>query len=248
MDPELLRLLLEVLRNQQTTGSADTGGDWPYDDYGLQGTIGGLGATAPDNVGDFSDGSIESLTRSPARNDTSPSTYGGPPPFHPNLPTRPTGSLSPRIAAILQQMQQGVGNDGAGAPMHGLFGNPGPPIERPQPQVTPVAAPVAGTAHPAPRGTPTPDRRRDVSTLPNKPKEKRVPMRAPQAAQHIAAQGRAAFPQRQYSAPAPAPQRMYSAPPPVARNHFLAPTFTSAPSSRAAAQSTLASVLAKLLR
>lgn len=245
MDPELLRLLLEVLRNQQTTGSAETGGTWPYDDYGLQNTIGGIGAVMGESDGDFADGSIESLTRSPARNDTSPSTYGGPPPFHPNLPTRPTGSLSPRIAAILQQMQQGVGNDGAGAPMHGLFGNPGPPIERPQPQVTPVAAPVAGTAHPAPRGTPTPDPRRDVQTLPRlggKDDSKKVRARvAPQqAARQIAAQARnTRAPQRRFSTPIPQQQRMFSAP---------APTFTSAPSSRAAAQSTLAAALAKLLR
>lgn len=44
MDPELLRLLLDALRNQETTGSAMTGGNWPYDDYGLQSTIGGIGA------------------------------------------------------------------------------------------------------------------------------------------------------------------------------------------------------------
>ncbi len=246
MDPELLRLLLEVLRNQQTTGSAETGGTWPYDDYGLQNTIGGIGAVMGEGGGDFADGSIEAMNTNPTRHDTSPSTYGGAVPYAPPAavsPTRPVGMMSPEIGAILQQMQMGLGQR-SDTPT-----GPPPTIQRSQDAAPrPVAAPVAGTAQPAPRGTPTPDPRRDVSTLPNKPKEKRVPMRAPQAAQHIAAQGRAAFPQRQYSAPAPAPQRMYSAPPPVARNHFLAPTFTSAPSSRAAAQSTLASALAKLLR
>lgn len=247
MDPELLRLLLALLRDQNTTGSAATGGDVPYDDYEVFSSIGGLGAVDPaGDGGNFDDGSIESLNGRPATYDTSPSTVGF---YGPQAQVE----QQQRLAELLARMQQGA-DAGGGRPIHGLFGN-GPQIERPRPrpQVTPVAAPVAGTAHPAPRGTPTPDPRRDVQTLPHlgsKDDSKKVRARvAPQqAAQHIAAQGRAAFPQRQYSAPAPAPQRMYSAPPPVARNHFLAPTFTSAPSSRAAAQSTLASALAKLLR
>ena len=241
MDPELLRLLLEVLRNQQPTGSAETGGTWPYDDYGLQNTIGGIGAVMGESDGDFADGSIEAMNTNPTRHDTSPSTYGGAVPYVPPAavsPSRPVGMMSPEIGAILQQMQTGLGQR-SDTPT-------GPPltIQRSQDMSPrPVAAPVAGTAQPPPKGTPTPDPRRDVSTLPNKPKEKRVPMRAPQAAQHIAAQGRAALPQRQYSAPAPAPQRMYSAPIPQRQFSAPAPTFTNAPASRSAAQSSLANTL-----
>lgn len=243
MDPELLRLLLEVLRNQQTTGSAETGGTWPYDDYGLQNTIGGIGAVMGESDGDFADGSIEAMNANPTRHDTSPSTYGGGVPYVPPAvvsPTRPVGMMSPEIGAILQQMQTGLGQRSdtpTGLP---------PTIQRSQgSSPRPVAAPVAGTAQPAPRGTPTPDPRRDVQTLPRlggKDDSKKVRARvAPQqAARQIAAQARnTRAPQRRFSTPIPQQQRMFSAP---------APTFTSAPSSRAAAQSTLASALAKLLR
>jgi hypothetical protein len=58
-------------------------------------------------------------------------------------------------------------------------------------------------------------------------KSKKVRPRAPQAAQHVVAQARAAQPQRQYSAPAP--QRQVA--------------FTPAPAPRAAAQATLANAL-----
>lgn len=243
MDPELLRLLLEVLRNQTTTGSADTGGTWPYDDYGLQNTIGGIGAVMGEGGGDFADGSIEAMNTNPTRHDTSPSTYGGAVPYVPPAsvsPTRPVGMMSPEIGAILQQMQSGLGQRSV-TPT-----GPPPTIQRSQgSSPRPVAAPVAGTAQPAPRGTPTPDPRRDVQTLPRlggKDDSKKVRARvAPQqAARQIAAQARnTRAPQRRFSTPIPQQQRMFSAP---------APTFTSAPSSRAAAQSTLASALAKLLR
>ncbi len=243
MDPELLRLLLEVLRNQQTTGSAETGGTWPYDDYGLQNTIGGIGAVMGESDGDFADGSIEAMNANPTRHDTSPSTYGGGVPYVPPAsvsPTRPVGMMSPEIGAILQQMQSGLGQRSV-TPT-----GPPPTIQRSQgSSPRPVAAPVAGTAQPAPRGTPTPDPRRDVQTLPRlggKDDSKKVRARvAPQqAARQIAAQARnTRAPQRRFSTPIPQQQRMFSAP---------APTFTSAPSSRAAAQSTLASALAKLLR
>ena len=243
MDPELLRLLLEVLRNQQTTGSAETGGTWPYDDYGLQNTIGGIGAVMGEGGGDFADGSIEAMNPNPTRHDTSPSTYGGAVPYVPPAsvsPTRPVGMMSPEIGAILQQMQSGLGQRSV------TPAGPPPTIQRSQgSSPRPVAAPVAGTAQPAPRGTPTPDPRRDVQTLPRlggKDDSKKVRARvAPQqAARQIAAQARnTRAPQRRFSTPIPQQQRMFSAP---------APTFTSAPSSRAAAQSTLASALAKLLR
>lgn len=243
MDPELLRLLLEVLRNQQTTGSAETGGTWPYDDYGLQNTIGGIGAVMGESDGDFADGSIEAMNANPTRHDTSPSTYGGGVPYVPPAavsPSRPVGMMSPEIGAILQQMQTGLGQRSV-TPT-----GPPPTIQRSQgSSPRPVAAPVAGTAQPAPRGTPTPDPRRDVQTLPRlggKDDSKKVRARvAPQqAARQIAAQARnTRAPQRRFSTPIPQQQRTFSAP---------APTFTSAPSSRAAAQSTLASVLAKLLR
>lgn len=235
MDPELLRLLLALLRDQNTTGSAETGGTWPYDDYGLQNTIGGIGAVMGESDGDFADGSIEGMNANPTRHDTSPSTYGGAVPYVPPAsvsPTRPVGMMSPEIGAILQQMQSGLGQRSV-TPT-----GPPPTIQRSQgSSPRPVAAPVAGTAQPPPKGTPTPDPRRDTSTLPRKPdKSKQVQLRAPQAAQQITRQAVAAQPQRQYSAPAP--QRQYSAPAPV-----YTPAFTPAPASRAAAQNSLAQTL-----
>ena len=73
------------------------------------------------------------------------------------------------LVELFSAMQQGVAN-GVSQPLHGLFGG-GPVIERPAftPQVTPIAAPVAGNAS-SPYATPDPWR--DVSTLPDRPKPK----------------------------------------------------------------------------
>lgn len=227
MDPELLALLLEILRNQNTTGSAATGGDWPYDDYGLQNTIGGLGQY------DYSGPPVMSLG------------YGAQPPLNSGATSGEQTIDPPNVFAVLNQAMAQRGSNPA--PLAGLFGSY-PQIERPvasPPTVQPSPAPVAGPVEAPPRGTPTPDPRRDVQTLPRlggKDDSKKVRARvAPQqAARQIAAQARnTRAPQRQFSAPIPQQQRTFRAP---------APTFTSAPSSRAAAQSTLASALAKLLR
>jgi hypothetical protein len=47
VNPDLLAMLMEYILNRQTNGDASIGGDMPMDDYGLQGTIGGLGAVDP---------------------------------------------------------------------------------------------------------------------------------------------------------------------------------------------------------
>lgn len=187
MDPELLRLLLEVLRNQNTTGSAATGGDWPYDDYGLQNTIGGLGQY------DYSGPPVLSLG------------YGARPPLNSGATSGEQTIDPPNVFAVLNQAMAQRGSNPA--PLAGLFGNY-PSIEHsvsPEPTVTPVAAPVAGTAAPAPVGTRTPDPRRDVQTLPNRDddaKQVRARVAPQQAARQIASQARTTrAPQRQYSTP-----------------------------------------------
>ena len=252
MDPELLRLLLEVLRNQQTTGSAETGGTWPYDDYGLQNTIGGIGAVMGESDGDFADGSIEAMNANPTRHDTSPSTYGGGVPYVPPAavsPSRPVGMMSPEIGAILQQMQTGLGQrsdtpTGLPPTIQRSQGSSPRPVAAPTAEPKPVPAPTAEPVEKKvrPRELPQPvsgfnDALPKAKQRQMKPLPKR--QNAQQAVRQITQQAAATRPRRQYSAPIPQQQRTFSAP---------APTFTSAPSSRAAAQSTLASALAKLLR
>ena len=231
MDPELLRLLLEVLRNQQTTGSAATGGTWPYDDYGLQNTIGGLGAVMGESDGDFADGSIEGMNANPTRHDTSPSTYGGAVPYVPPAsvsPTRPVGMMSPEIGAILQQMQTGLGQR-SDTPT-----GPPPTIQRsqgssPRPVAAPTAEPLrikGNGAGPQPAPTAEPVARfNDALPKAKQRQTKTIPKRqnAQQAVQQITRQAAATQPQRQFSAPAP--------------------TFTNAPASRSAAQNSLANTL-----
>ena len=223
MDPELLRLLLEVLRNQQTTGSAETGGTWPYDDYGLQNTIGGIGAVMGEGGGDFADGSIEAMNANPTRHDTSPSTYGGGVPYVPPAavsPSRPVGMMSPEIGAILQQMQSGLGQ-------RSVTPTPRPvaaPTAEPKPVPAPTAEPVEKKVRP--RELPQPvsgfnDALPKAKQRQMKPLPKR--QNAQQAVQQITRQAAASQPQRQFSAPAP--------------------TFTNAPASRSAAQSSLANTL-----
>jgi hypothetical protein len=235
MDPELLRLLLALLRDQNTTGSAETGGTWPYDDYGLQNTIGGIGAVMGESDGDFADGSIEAMNANPTRHDTSPSTYGGAVPYVPPAPvspSRPVGMMSPEIGAILQQMQTGLGQR-SDTPT-------GPPltIQRsqdmsPRPVAAPTAEPLrikGNGAGPQPAPTAEPVARfNDALPKAKQRQTKAVAQRqnAQQAAQRIVTQAVAAQPQRQYSAPAP----------------VYTPTFTPAPASRAAAQNTLAQAL-----
>jgi len=231
MDPELLRLLLEVLRNQQTTGSAETGGTWPYDDYGLQNTIGGIGAVMGEGGGDFADGSIEAMNTNPTRHDTSPSTYGGAVPYAPPAavsPTRPVGMMSPEIGAILQQMQSGLGQRSV------TPAGPPPTIQRsqgssPRPVAAPTAEPLqikGNGAGPQPAPTAQPVARfNDALPKAKQRQTKTLPKRqnAQQAVQQITRQAVASQPQRQFSAPAP--------------------TFTNAPASRSAAQSSLANTL-----
>lgn len=78
MDRDLLAMLMEYLLMQQTSGGASTGGDLPYDDYGIQDTIGGLGAVDPNTyvaedwadtgiagAGAGSGGNLESATMPP---------------------------------------------------------------------------------------------------------------------------------------------------------------------------------------
>jgi hypothetical protein len=87
VNPDLLAMLMEYILNRQTNGDASIGGDMAYDDYGMQGTIGGLGAAAPPPIDMGGDNTISAMTGGPSRNDTSPSTYGGPPPQAPRQQT-----------------------------------------------------------------------------------------------------------------------------------------------------------------
>ena len=231
MDPHLLAMLLEALALQQTTGDQGIGGDVPYDDYGLQDTIGGLGAMDPPSVSP--EAFIPEMSGQPANVDYGPSAVG----FY-----APQARLEQerRLNSLLAQMQAGVNSGSAQPQLSGLFGST-PTIERSnanRPSTpTPVAAPVAAPVEKPRPGTPTPDPRRDPATLPRltpTPEDKKVrPRTAPtfgrtkvnaqQAAQAIQAVARNAVAQRPvYHAPAPvyrpSPAPVYTpAPIPVAQ-------------------------------
>lgn len=229
MDPELFRLLMEILRNQNTTGSASIGGDVPYDDYSVFSSIGGLGQY-PEMAGLGPDSFIPGITDAPANVNTGPSQIG----FY-----GPQARIEERrpLYDLLTQMQAGVGAGPAHPTTAGLFGA-GPVIERPKPKTAPtpnpVAAPVAAPVEPKRSGTPTPDPRRDPSTLPRKtdpPENKKVRSGGFATAQQVAqtiqrAAMQQAAPVRQYSPPpqyvAQVPVRQFSPAPtfrnPLARN------------------------------
>jgi hypothetical protein len=244
MDPAFLAMLMEYILSQQTSGNqSNPGGDRPYDDYGLQDTIGGLGAIDPNAYSGGGEPSVlGGMSDAPSLYDTSPSTVG----FY-----GPQARIEQRqpLADLLMAMQQGRSN-GTAPHMQGLFGG-GVAIERPYPSSpagpSPVAAPVAGPVSGPPRGTPTPNPRTDPSTLPN-PKDrvassKTLPSRA--APQAIASTGRtyrsasqpaqavqaAQFiarlagsnPPMQQSFPKPATQRPQSPAPKPALADFTAP-------------------------
>jgi hypothetical protein len=85
VDRDYLLMLMEYILSQQTSGNqANPGGDRPYDDYGLQGTIGGLGAF--DSTQRFlqPQDTIGGMTQDPTAHDTSASATGAPRPM--NLP------------------------------------------------------------------------------------------------------------------------------------------------------------------
>jgi hypothetical protein len=121
MDPALLQALMEYILNRQTAQQhGNPGGDMPNDQFGMEDTIGGLGAAAPPPVDMGGDNTISAMSAgNPARHDTSPSTYGGPPP-----------------------RQQTLGELLA---LHGLY-DPGPARPMPGRAAGPQPRPVAGPA------------------------------------------------------------------------------------------------------
>lgn len=215
MDPHLLAMLLEALALQQTTGDQGIGGNVPYDDYGLQDTIGGLGAADPTVYPGI--GPISDLTGAPANANYGPSQVG----FY-----GPQARLENerRLNALLAQMQQGVGNGPAQPQLSGLFGST-PTIERSDANrpttPTPVAAPVAAPVEKPRAGTPTPDPSSDISTLPRltptleekkvRPRTAPMPGRAKVGAQQAAQAVQAVARNAVYQRPAP----VYQAPAPV---------------------------------
>ena len=252
MDPELLRLLLALLRDQNTTGSAETGGTWPYDDYGLQNTIGGLGAVdpafapVPNTIGAHDFGFVgDPFYMSEGTNGQA--AIGGEPPMHvapgfapaPGQRTFADAAFTPMLANLdAAQMQRGRPQ------VQGLFGNAAAPAQppvitrsNPPTAAGPVAAPTAEPlgirgkgAGPQPAPTAQPVARfNDALPKAKQRQTKTIPKRqnAQQAVQQITRQAAATQPQRQFSAPAP--------------------TFTNAPASRSAAQNSLANTL-NLLR
>lgn len=203
IDPRLLALLMEWLVDQATSGSPSIGGDWPYDDYDLQDTIGGIGATPPAyDIGLIDDGTISGLTTAPAMYDTSPSTYGGPPPSISPI-VRQTRPVSPFVDQALGQLQYGLNQRTA---------------NRPAPVPTPVAAPT-----PEPRpvvGTPAPKREKEKVVRP-----RTAP--APQPAQARPQQSPAFVSRSTPPPPAQAAVR-YTPPPPAVARFTPAPVGTMA--------------------
>ena len=121
MNDELLAMLLDFLISRQTAGHQDMGGNMPYDDYGMQGTIGGLGSYDGPVMEDWVDsgisgsgigtgGNLESATR----------PYLPPPAMAGYSGGRPLSQGSPGIAQALAQLERGRTT----SPTQGLFGAP----------------------------------------------------------------------------------------------------------------------------
>jgi hypothetical protein len=179
VNPDLLAMLMEYILNRQTNGDASIGGAMPYDENGLRGTIGGLGAAMPPSVDMGGDNTLSAISAgNPAQHDTSPSTYGGPFP-----PPRLDSDLGKLIAALMPAQNRAP----FGAYNRANAGTPGKPYpEHAEPQPRPVAGP-AGNVEPKesnrantpprtgvlPNGNPFPGqaqpRNRSVKTLPANP-------------------------------------------------------------------------------
>lgn len=81
-DEDIVAFIRQYLADMAANGSPALGGNWAYDDYGLQNTIGGVGATAPMYVGAAVN---PSLTGQPSIGG------GGPPGYLGDLPMLPSG-------------------------------------------------------------------------------------------------------------------------------------------------------------
>lgn len=226
MDPELLRLLLEILRSQNTTGSAAVGGDVPYDDYDVLGSIGGLGAVGPPAM------QPGTVTRQPATSVAAATGQG---------PTPLIGGEVPFVPEAQTWLPYGPYG---GAPPNGNWADiPIPPPKTKTPVFVPPPEPTGPVLYedwsmnnPFTNREPrVPVNARDWIGAPGLPQNQKVNPVAPkqskpkgrEAAQQITRQAQSAQPQRQYSAPAPQRQA----------------AFTPAPAPRAAAQATLANAL-----
>ncbi len=118
------RLVAEYLAGLQTSGGQQNpGGDLPYDDYDLQGTIGAgpiIGAAEPfDPMGD---GSIAAVTSDPTGYDTSPSSIGQQMPMQlpPGMQWIGSGPLDPNWVDVPM------------APSRSMTPPPSPYFERPR--------------------------------------------------------------------------------------------------------------------
>lgn len=213
MDRELLALLMEYLLSRQMSGFNDPGTDIPYDDYNMQGTIGGLGAVdanaypyedwADTGIGGAGADQFAPPMGTPAIGaDGSPLYVATGMPM-PRSDMRPWGQLQ-HLTPLMQQLENGR----LAVPIQGLFGNPGPsyPLEqliRPEPKPKPEPKPTPEPrATPTPTPTPTPAKARTVKALP-KPASPMASPQASQAVRRISTAGTNAVRQPPPAAPAP---------------------------------------------
>lgn len=171
-DQTFWQLLAEYLANLQTTGvQTNPGGDWPYDDYGLQDQIGGFGGT-PVNGYPYEDWADTGIAGS-AGDQTAQPGFMGIGGFPPPSPARPAlvpgaGSNPERSAQIGQVMaqlqsgleqrtsQRGSAMQGGRATAQQVVRNLSQPKPRQQVVAPRQAAPTfAAPAQRAPAATPT---------------------------------------------------------------------------------------------
>ena len=132
---EFWRLVAEYLMSLQTSGNqANPGGDMPYDDYGLQDTIGGIGMTDGNRYPfeDWSDTGIAGSGYEPAMAPVM-MDIGGYPLVRPSVMPR-SGSDPEQVARVDAMMTALADGEAArsAAPLTGLFGGPADPtVTRP---------------------------------------------------------------------------------------------------------------------
>jgi hypothetical protein len=112
MDPAFLAMLMEYILSQQTSGNqSNPGGDRPYDDYGLQDTIGGLGAIDPNAYSGGGEPSVlGGMSDAPSLYDTSPSTVGF---YGPQARIEQRQPLADLLMAMGQEQRDGPAHAGA---------------------------------------------------------------------------------------------------------------------------------------
>jgi hypothetical protein len=223
--------------SRQTEGGAAIGGDQPYDDYGLQDTIGGLGAFDSTQRFPQPQDTIGGMTQDPTAYDTSASATGVPRPMNlppglrpPGLPAFLPGEGWVDVPAPPSNLRPPLPPPASPAPqrprfyedgsMEGPFD--GPPWDGRDRSPRQPSGPAQKGRAAAPKTLPPQASRQALASTGRTYRSASQPAQAVQAAQFIARLA-GSNPPMQQSFPKPATQRPQSPAPKPAPATFTAP-------------------------